>query len=88
MTVRIITYDLNRPGQNHAEVLKKIKDDYVWARLSESSYAVETSQQPSTIFEAFKPLLDQNDTFLVLTLTSPWAGRADQEVLDWLRKRL
>jgi hypothetical protein len=88
MTVRLITYDLNKPGQNHASVLKKIKDDYVWARLSESSYAVETNESPTTIFNAFSPLLDQNDTFFVITLTSPWEGQASKEVIQWLQQRL
>ena len=88
MPVRLITYDLNKPGQNHSKVLAKIKAYSSWAMLSESSYAVRTSDTPSTIFNAFKPLLDQNDTFLVLTLTSPWTGRASQKVLDWLRDNL
>lgn len=88
MAVRLITYDLNKPGQNHNKVLTKIKAFGSWARLSESSYAVETNESPQAIFNAFKPLLDQNDDFLVITLTRPWAGQASQEVIDWLQNRL
>jgi len=88
MAVRLITYDLNKPGQNHDKVLTKIKAYGSWARLSESSYAVETDDSPQTIFNAFKSIIDKNDTFLVITLTQPWTGRASQEVLDWLRDRL
>ena len=88
MAVRIITYDLNKPGQNHAKVLKKIKEYGNWAQLSESSYAVKTNEVPSTIYNKFKPLLDQNDTFLVLTLTRPYDGQARKEVHDWLRNAL
>lgn len=88
MPVRLITYDLNKPGQNHTKVLEKIKSYGSWARLSESSYAVETNDTPSTIYAAFNQLLDQNDTFLVITLTSPWTGKASKEVIDWLSSLL
>ena len=84
MTVRLITYDLNDPGQNHQEVLEKIRT-YDWTFLSESSYAVNTQETPEDIHDAFKPILDDSDTFLVLTLTRPYAGRAHPQVLDWLQ---
>lgn len=43
MAALLITYDLNSPGQKHAKVLEKIKSFEGWARLSESSYAINTS---------------------------------------------
>lgn len=43
MPVKLITYDLNAKGQKNAEVLAKIKSFGVWARLSESSYAIKTN---------------------------------------------
>ena len=86
MSVKLITYDLNQPGQKHQKVVEKIKDYGKWARLSESSYAVDTAS--SAIFEDFKPLLDQNDHFLVVAMSKPFAGRQSNEVLDWLRNRL
>ena len=43
MPVKLITYDLNAKGQKNAEVLAKIKSFGMWARLSESSYAIKTN---------------------------------------------
>lgn len=89
MSVKLITYDLNSPGQKHAKVLAKIKDDYpAWAKLSESSYAVNTTDSPSTIFNAFRSLLDDNDYFLCITLSRPYAGRNSKDVIDWLDTHL
>ena len=87
MAVRLIAYDLNKPRQNHAKVLKKIKT-YNWAMLSESSYAVQTNEVPSTIVNKFEPLLDDDDSFLVLTLIQPYQGQADKGVVDWLQAAL
>lgn len=88
MAVRLITYDLNKPGQNHSKVLAKIKKYGSWAKLSESSYAIETNESPESTYAAFCPLLDQNDSFPVMTLKGPWTGQAKKEVIDWLQKRL
>ena len=88
MPVRLITYDLNKPGQNHSKVLARIKEYGSWAKLSESSYAVETNETPQSIYAAFSSVKDKNDDFEVITLTSPWDGQASKDVIDWLQKRL
>lgn len=87
MAVLLITYDLNRPGQDYADVHTIIKS-YAYVKLSESSYAIETSATPSVIFQRLKPYLDSNDTLYVITLTRPWDGRGPKEVNDWLSQRL
>ncbi len=87
MPVLIITYDLNDPGQNYHDVLDFIKS-YPWAKLSESSYAIETNKSPNTIFNRISKFLDKNDTLYVITLRVPWNGQGSKKVIDWLRKRL
>ena len=89
MSVRIITYDLNKEPNSEAykEILKIIKS-YAFAKLSESSYAIETDETPLNLYEKLKPYLDNNDCLLVLKLTKPYYGQHKQEVLDWLREKL
>ncbi len=50
MAVLLVTYDLNTPGKDYNDLLKKIKG-YDWARLSESSYAISTSASPQAVFD-------------------------------------
>ena len=90
MAIRIVTYDLNEEKKkrgDYTDLLKAIKS-YAWARLSESSYAIESDEEPQALFAKFKQHLDQNDFLLVLTLSRPWWGMQKQEVLDWLLQRL
>jgi hypothetical protein len=90
MAVLLITYDLNREGSSrsdYTEILKQIKKT-AWARLSESSYAIETSETPEQVFNRLQPHLDPNDYLTVITLNRPWYGRQSQTVLDWLKQRL
>lgn len=87
MSVKLITYDLNRPGQDYTDLLKKIKA-FSWARLSESSYAVATDLTPDQLFAHLSPYLDANDTLYVICLHHPWNGRGPKEVNDWLQRNL
>lgn len=88
MSVRVITYDLNNPGQNYPRLLAAIKEFGAWAKLSESSYAVATNQSPHEVYRKLSAFIDRNDTLVVLTGTQPYAGQASQEVIDWLNRNL
>ncbi|OBX64898.1 hypothetical protein A9299_00080 [Moraxella osloensis] len=88
MSVKLITYDLNAKGQKHAEILAKIKSFGVWARLSESSYAIQTQLNPEQLYNQFKHLIDKNDNILIITLKKPYQGWADKEVIEWLESEL
>jgi CRISPR/Cas system-associated endoribonuclease Cas2 len=87
MAVLLITYDLNSPGQKHAKLLEKVKQ-YNWARLSESSYAIETDESPQQVFDSLRPITDQNDNLYVINLKRPYAGFGPQDVNDWLESKL
>ena len=43
MAALLVTYDLNSPGQRHADLLEFLKKTFAWAKLSESSYAISTN---------------------------------------------
>lgn len=82
MSVYIVTYDLNTPGKDYSGVLGEIKK-HSWARLSESSYAIDTNKTVYQIYDGIKPYLDSNDNLYIITLTKPWTGygpRLDQHL--------
>ena len=90
MAIRLITYDLNKERSKKFDYdgFYKFIKNHAWARLSESSYAIETNASPSAIFSQLQSYVDENDHVLVMTLTSPFYGQHKQEVLDWLQERL
>lgn len=90
MAILLVTYDLIREShsENYEKILAVIKSGGSWARLSESSYAMETSMSPETVYNQVKPYLTQRDRLLVLTLKTPCFGYHDKEVIDWLDSKL
>jgi hypothetical protein len=87
MAALLVTYDLKKPGQDYKDFYATIKS-YGWARLSESSYAIATTEAPKAIMDKLLPYVDKNDTLFVMTLGQGWHGLGSQEVYDWLKRNL
>ena len=86
MAVYIVTYDLNHETRRPPIVDEVRKTD--WAMLSESSYAISTTETAQQVFDRFRSLLDDNDAFFVITLKRPWQSWADPEVNKWMNIRM
>ena len=83
----IITYDLNKETKR-PPIVKEIKEIGTWAKLSESSYAVNTTLSVDQVFEKLKPMIDSNDNLYIITLKKPHSGYGPKEVNEWLDKNL
>lgn len=87
MAILLVTYDLNKQGQDYADFYKFL-EKYSYARLSESSYAISTNNSPSDIYNALFPHIDKNDRLYIITLNQPYAGFGLTEINDWLAANL
>ncbi len=86
MAIYLVTYDLNKES-----IRPKIVDEIrktAFAKLSESSYAIDTAETPRQVYDRFLKHLDSNDNFYAITLRSPYFGQGPKEVNDWLAARL
>lgn len=68
MSVLLIAYDLNKEAgskRDYEGLLKYIKK-HNWARLSESSYAIESNQTPTAVYNSIREYQDSNDNLLAI----------------------
>jgi len=88
MACYIVTYDLNEE-RRRPPLLADLKRFYpLWAKLSESSYSIDTHDAPSDVFRSLEKHIDKNDNLYVISLSKPYAGRGPKEVNDWLENNL
>jgi hypothetical protein len=87
MAVYIVTYDLNKESAR-PNIVGDIKKTWDWARLSESSYAIDTGQTSEEVYNHLSRHLDDNDNLYVISLKRPYSGRGPQDVNDWLERSL
>ncbi|MDX9860543.1 MAG: hypothetical protein RBS99_06455 [Rhodospirillales bacterium] len=88
MAFLLVTYDLNKETKrpNIVGAIKEISGS--WAKLSESSYAVQTEQTPKTVYDGLKQFIDSNDNLYVINLRKPYYGQGPKDVNDWLESNL
>lgn len=81
--VCMITYDLNKAGQNYEKVIQAIKNAStgVWCTFWKSSYLIKTNLTPQQITDKIKPHLDSNDTLLVIEVKQNYQGWLEKD--DW-----
>ena len=89
MAVLLVTYDMNKePNSEQYKGLLAYIKSFSWARMSESSYAIDTQLSPEQVYAKLKPFVDDNDNILVMTLKRPYSGYNRKDVIDWLNARL
>lgn len=68
MTVYVVAYDLNNPGQDYA-AMKSAIEKYPHCYIQDSVYAVKTSLSATQLRDALLAVVDKNDSILVTKLT-------------------
>jgi len=83
----IITYDLNKSGQNYEELIGKIKQYGTWCHLQGSVWVIKTSQTSTQIRDTLSSAADNNDTIFVAALTgeAAWLGLTDDQS-NWFKE--
>jgi hypothetical protein len=73
---KIITYDLDSPGQDYSKLIDAIKSYSDWAKISESCWVISSADSCVTIRDNLKNYIDTNDKLFVATLNgeAAWSG--------------
>lgn len=90
MSAMLLSYDLNRPGQDYGDLIDKIKSLGAWWHHLDSTWIVTTSLTASGIRDALTPYLDANDELLVINVTGDaWASRGlSDRANTWLKENV
>ena len=84
MAKYLITYDLNKPGQNYSDLYDSIKGFGSWRHPLDSTWFVETTKNATQIRDALKGDLDSGDKLFVTKVDSSWASYNLSDLASWL----
>lgn len=84
MAVYIVTYDLNKPGQDYSSLIKAI-EGYTHCKCLKSAYFIDTSEDAATVRDKLMKLIDGNDTLYVMDLRKHWACNRVTDCTNWLK---
>lgn len=85
----LITYDLNRSGQNYTILVEKLKSFERYQHCMDSIWLVRTTDSAVQIRNFLKPCIDQNDELLIVELNSEaaWIGLG-KRCVEWIKENL
>ena len=85
----LITYDLNKPGQDYKDVHEAIKDLGVWWHYLGSTWIVVTDVTPSQAWDQISSAFDKSDRCLILDVSGDsYSGWLSEDAWEWIRKNL
>lgn len=64
--VYLISYDLNRPGQDYSGLHTEIKNNSTWWHFLDSTWLIYTYEKADQIVKRLEPHIDKNDFLLVI----------------------
>lgn len=88
MSVYIVTYDLNSPGQNYEPLHSAIKSCGNWWHYLDSTWLVSTTLSATEVTQRLLPKIDKNDNLLVIGATDEYAGWLPKKAWQWIHENL
>ena len=85
--ILLITYDLNKPGQDYTRLHNEIKKANTWWHYLESTWIISTDLSVLRWSNRLQKHMDKNDHLLVVEICDNYNGWLPQEAWDWLHKR-
>lgn len=81
-------YDLREPGGNYTKLHEAIKSYGIWAKITESSWAIVTDSNAREIRDYLRLYIDSNDRLFVIKSGHNSAWRNVIASSEWLKKHL
>ena len=84
----MISYDLNKPGQNYSELYKSIKNLGSWCHYLDSTWLIDSSLSAHKIQDILNSKIDKNDGLLIFRLSKDHGGWMKTSAWTWINKHL
>ena len=81
MAVFLVSYDLNKQGQNYTNLINAIKTYDAYIKCLHSQWLISIS----SIYEYLKSKIDNNDFLLITPIVQPFYATLQSDVISWLK---
>lgn len=87
MAIYLVSYNTDDLETNYLGLHSALKT-YQSIRLLKSSWLVETSDSPDTVFDHLTQFLEKGSHLLVIEVTKEYQGELEKKACDWMKKKL
>ena len=86
--VCLISYDLNKSGQDYNSLYEAIKDasNGVWWHYLDSTWIIQSHLTIEQVSDKVKSKMDDNDSLLVIEIKNNYSGWLPKDAWEYLRE--
>ena len=82
----LISYDLNKPGQDYSRLYDEIKNAGTWWHHLDSTWIISTNSGPEEWERRLRRHMDDNDSLLVIEICDNYQGWLPPKSMGVVRK--
>lgn len=86
MSVFLISYDLNKQGQDYTDLINAIKSYNGYISCLKSQWLIATNKSCDDVYNHLKTKIDKNDSLFIVQIVNPYQGWIKKEIIDWLEQ--
>lgn len=85
MTIYLISYDLNKSGQDYQKLFDAIKAYLGYYRVLKSAWFVSTTSSAQGIYDFLRSHIDSSDRIFISKIDSDKQGWLDESAWTWIK---
>jgi hypothetical protein len=82
--VYCISYDLKAPSRNYDGLFDALKKSTKWWHYLESTWLIQTAEEPNQIWERLAQHIDKKDYLLIIEVRGNVQGWLPKEAWEWI----
>jgi hypothetical protein len=84
--ILLITYDLNKPGQDYTGFYEALKSSGWWWHHLNSTWIIKTDQNPTYWYNKLSAHIYRDDNVLIIEVKKNYWGYLPQKSWTWLEE--
>ena len=85
MAVFLVSYDLNKQGQNYTNLINAIRAYDAYIKCLHSQWLVSANDNIDSVYVYLSNKIDNNDLLLITPIVQPFYATLQSDVISWLK---
>lgn len=85
MAVFLVSYDLNKQGQNYTNLINAIKTYDAYIKCLHSQWLISTNDNIDSVYVYLSNKINNNDLLLITPIVQPFYATLQSDVISWLK---
>ncbi|MEK5167185.1 hypothetical protein NYE69_33425 [Paenibacillus sp. FSL R5-0527] len=87
MSVYVVSYNLNKAGQDYNGLYEVLKS-FGYCKYLDSTWLIATNLTADQLWQRIQPHVDKNDRVLIIRVTNEYSGWLPKPAWEWIKEHV